>query len=122
MQALLASLPATDADAWSAFQARVSTLKLQRSETERSLAALQADATAAAAAAAATSESDEDEVDEAAAGAARAALRARGRSAPVRVVLVTGFESFNQSLYRAAAKEVRPHHACTPCTCALRPP
>lgn len=121
MQALLASLPATDADAWSAFQARVSTLKLQRSETERSLAALQADAAAAAAAAAATSES-EDEVDEAAAGAARAALRARGRSAPVRVVLVTGFESFNQSLYRAAAKEVRPHHACTPCTCALRPP
>eukprot|EP00892_Ulva_mutabilis_P009150 jgi/Ulvmu1/6607/UM003_0244.1 len=106
IQALLSSLTTTDADAWAAFQAKVSTLKLQRSELQRSLDSLQAQAASAAASAAASSES-EDEVDEDAAGAARDALRARGRDGPVQVVLVTGFESFNQSLYRAAAKEVQ---------------
>lgn len=107
IQALLSTLPATDADAWAKFQARISTLKLQRAETQRSLTSLQAGVAAAAIAAAESSDSEE-EVDAAAAGSAHAALHARGRTAPVQVVLVTGFESFNQSLYRAAAKEVPP--------------
>lgn len=106
IQALLSSLPSTDADAWAAFQTRVSTLKLQRQELQGRLSTLLAEAAAAAAAAAESSESEE-EVDEDAARAARDALRARGREGTVQVVLVTGFESFNQSLYRSAAKEVR---------------
>lgn len=105
---------------WQTFQAEVSALKLQRTGAQRKLADLRlAVADLAAAEEFSASESDWDmSADEGDDSARTAAFAAMG-TMPVRIVMVTGFESFNQSLYRTAAKKVRhytvPVQLCASC-------
>lgn len=94
---------------WAAFQSQVNTLKLQRVAALSKLVDLQNLLNGVAAAEAVTaSESDWDmSADEGGQDAARTAAFAAMGTTPVQIVMVTGFESFNQGLYRAAAKKVR---------------
>jgi hypothetical protein len=95
---------------WVAFQNRVQQLKLRRSELAR-------DAEEQAATAAANSVQDayelgSDHEEDGAADRAAAAFAGQGRLAPVRIVLITGFESFNQQLYKKAAQQVSIRPPC----------
>lgn len=114
LKALLAAKEASDPAGWQAFQADASRLKLQRTRlegeaaeldnalavAEREVAKRQARARAAASASAA-----------AAGGVAAASgVAASGSGAalkPVRIVLISGFESFNVDLYRKAAQQIK---------------
>ena len=103
----MAQLEASDPAAWEAFQHEVQTLKLKRSELETRVESLEAAIQNASAASA-----YELELDVTEAGADEAAKRWLERSqreSPVNVVLVTGFESFNQLLYRKAAQQACAH-------------
>lgn len=80
--------------AWADFQAQVHKLKLQRSGLQRRLSELRDAATGPAAAAPVDTDGASD----------AAATQLTPRTAnTIRVVLVTGFESFNQDLYKRAA-------------------
>jgi hypothetical protein len=103
---LLATLQRRDAQAWTRFQAEAQKLKLRRSRLESLRQELLA-ASAASAPSAYALSSEESSEDEAASNAARQAMRAAGRTGNVNVVLITGFESFNQRLYVQAARKVR---------------
>ena len=93
-KALMAVARKRDPAAWRDFQSQVHDLKLTRTALERRVTALQESVPAPPAA---TAESGSSE---------RPVLTGRtpGR---VRVVLITGFESFNQELYQRAAREVQ---------------
>ena len=81
--------------AWTDFQAQVHQLKLQRSGLQRRLRELRDAAAVPSSQAAEDTGGGND-----ASAAARIAPRS---AATIRVVLVTGFESFNQDLYKRAA-------------------
>lgn len=116
LQALLAAKESQDPRGWMAFQSSVNSLKLQRSRAEQEAAELAGAAEEAARrerAAAAPSEYDAVSVKwdadarskgsgpaSASTGGEEGALIKRDR---VRVVLITGFESFNSELYKRAA-------------------
>jgi hypothetical protein len=119
---LLESVQRGSGQAWADFQATVSTLKLQRAAARRDLQELKLekrDAAAAKAAAAYQAQyrtQERGDVALATSGAqGRAAALAATLKAPVRIVMVTGFESFNQGLYSAVAHRV---HVCTSCMCS----
>ncbi|KAG1670953.1 hypothetical protein FOA52_011388 [Chlamydomonas sp. UWO 241] len=111
LKALLAAKEGADAPGWQAFQAQVHMLKLQRSRVEREASEV----------AAAVGEAERSNATRAAASALRAAevvsdAAARkqrggaGGGAPtrtVKIVLMTGFESFNGDLYKRAAELLR---------------
>ena len=116
---LLEEVQRESPEEWQTFQAQVSALKLQRAAAQRKLAELKTFiAGLAAAEEFSSSESERDESADEGSDSRTAAFAAMGTT-PVRIVMVTGFESFNQSLYRAAAKKVQ-HSivkaACTSCS------
>lgn len=117
MKVLLEDLQSSSAPDWVEFQKRVSTLKLQRAAALRDLSDLrvareEAAASAATRAASFAQRAGEAAPQEAADSGGRAAAIAAGLKASVNIVLVTGFESFNQGLYRSVARQVRAPPRC----------
>lgn len=108
---LMTWLTENKAPEWVAFQSSAQQLKLKRSELMRTLEDLATQQAASGAKSAYELASDEEE--EGAADRAAAVFATQGRTKPVRIVLITGFESFNQQLYKKAAQKVPPR-------CALR--
>jgi len=110
MTALLAEKEEKDAAGWRAFQAQVRPLKLRRGQLEREAQELSTAISEAAQIMASKGERAARGAAAAAAAfpsgtAAGPAAGAAGRT--VRVVLVTGFESFNVDLYTQAAARVK---------------
>ncbi|KAK9800208.1 hypothetical protein WJX73_009512, partial [Symbiochloris irregularis] len=105
MKALLTAKQRTDPQGWQAFQKEVSTLKLRSTrvcrELEDALSALDSSAAMASLMASDTSAGDDDSED----AEGRASSRT-GTSGTCRIVLISGFESFNVDLYKQAAQEV----------------
>ncbi|KAG2494735.1 hypothetical protein HYH03_007247 [Edaphochlamys debaryana] len=118
-EALMGAAEARSADAWRAFQSQARTLKLQRSRVSREaeeaeavlLAAERADARRGGAVGAAAGRGLAVPLApvgaEAAAGGAGAARQAGTPGKEVRIVLLSGFESFNVGLYKDAAAALR---------------
>ncbi|PSC71131.1 protoporphyrin IX magnesium chelatase [Micractinium conductrix] len=104
--ALMKAKEQGDPQGWLAFQTAVSSLKLQRTRLEREaadIAGIIADAAHTQRQAGEYNEYDEAVgAWDATAGAAGSAAAGGGRSG-VKVVLITGFESFNVDLYKKAA-------------------
>ncbi|GAX76816.1 hypothetical protein CEUSTIGMA_g4262.t1 [Chlamydomonas eustigma] len=112
MKALLTAKEVADPRGWQSFQANVHMLKLQRSRIEREaqeLSALLGEAERSAAKARALNllREAEGEADVAARiqkGKGSSIADASGVVRPVRIVLITGFESFNLDLYNRVAE------------------
>lgn len=110
LAALIRSKERADSSAWTAFQAQLSNLKLQRSRLEGECADLAAALEAAAARQRLAGQSSEYEAAvgawdgaQQAGGAAQGQQAGGGQAQGMKVVLVTGFESFNVDLYKKAA-------------------
>jgi magnesium chelatase subunit H len=110
MAAVLAAKLSANSEDWAAFQAKVRPLKLQRTRIEREIAELTDALQQAAQRAAARTEAAARRA-QAAVGVTESPSALQGVR-PVRMVLVSGFESFNVDLYRQVAariQSVAPH-------------
>ncbi|KAK9843478.1 hypothetical protein WJX81_004582 [Elliptochloris bilobata] len=106
-QALLAAVEAADAPAWRAFQARASDLAGRRARVRREVQDIERalwDAGVARRGAAQRARDEEGEGDIGEAGLAQRVLV--GAPGTCRIVLISGFESFNVALYEKAARQV----------------